>query len=43
MLLWQSVRDISAQRPAQQARQESIGDIHAIRADRESAEHFGSR
>jgi AraC family transcriptional regulator of adaptative response / DNA-3-methyladenine glycosylase II len=43
MLLWQSVRDISAQRPAQQARQESIGDIHSIRADRESAEHFGSR
>jgi AraC family transcriptional regulator, regulatory protein of adaptative response / DNA-3-methyladenine glycosylase II len=43
MLLWQSVRDISAQRPAQQARAEPIGDMHSIRADRESAEHFGSR
>lgn len=43
MLLWQSARNVSVQRPAQPTRPASIGDIHAMKADRESAGHFGSR
>ena len=43
ILLRQSADNISAHRLARQIRAESIGDIRPVRADRESAAHFGSR
>ncbi|HEY1471643.1 MAG TPA: AlkA N-terminal domain-containing protein [Candidatus Acidoferrum sp.] len=43
MLLWQSARNVSAQRQGQQARPASIEEIHSTRADHDSAGDFGSR